>query len=841
MYKNYFSIVGLLLLSCFTSGAQQMSDAELLQAIKENPYRAAGGHCPYEALSLKDTPAPSGYEAVYVSHYGRHGSRYQGDTKSFEKVLPGMDSLFFKGKLTPEGDSLRVELHRMYDAHIGFEGILTQKGSLEHRGIAERLCHRAPSVFSQLGRNKVDCAATSSPRVLQSMANFTAEVKGEFPSLEITYRTGNNFVDFLSRRFSLESKGTILATVKPVKDFFLREARDIDGIVNTLFRDTLVSRQFVYDIFEAAQGAACLDIDVNPLRFFTDEQLLDFLKVRNVTFSAYYGTLDAVKDCRWNAAELGRLIVSDADAAISGNGVCANFRFGHDGGVGPLAGMLAIEGYDRPVSLYESHNGWPSWKLIPMGTNIQMIYYLNKADGDVLVKILFNEKEVHIPSLKPVSGPYYKWYDLRRYILERIGDIRELPSYYDEYLKNKALQISRLQDGESDGFYFLTDTHFPFNNGNSAAMIDRLQAQTARRKVFFGGDMIGGEIKTVSEGINMQTSLFLHLRGVSGGIFPIRGNHDFTTLTKRNSEPRETFGQIETAAFIRKFTDPRAVFNNDDPGSDYYYFDEPCSKIRYIAFDTTDSVSDKLIVYGISTRQLKWVIENAILTTPQGWGIYFLSHVPAARDHNSIASILRAGDCIDALSSHENFNLDGRNYDFAQRPDIQVLMMLSGHRHSDVESAIGSTFNILTSCDSKRTTYGLGMPLSGCSAPKVEDALGEQTFDYVSISKDKTIIRTVRLGDGNDRIFHIVPLECHTGTTVQLNPILKGHLKWAIYDGYGNKTITDADGKRYIEPSCAVAEMRKPGTVKTKQTGSSIAVAMNKSGVKEFFMLSVTD
>lgn len=841
MYKRIFSLVWLLPMFCFASGAQQMSDADLLDAIKINPYRAACGHCPYEALSTEDTPAPSGYEAIYVSHYGRHGSRYQGDTKAFEAVLPSLDSLFVKGKLTREGDSLRMELHRMYDAHIGFEGILTQKGSLEHRGIAERLCRRVPSVFMQRERKKVDCVATSAPRVLQSMSNFATEVIGEFPSLEITYRTGNNFVDFLSRRFSLESKETILATVKPVKDFFLREARDIDGIVNTLFKDTFVSRQFVYDIFEAAQGAACLDIDVNPLRFFTDEQLLDFLKVRNVTFSAYYGTLDAVKDCRWNAAELGRLIVSDADAAISGNGVCANFRFGHDGGVGPLAGMLAIEGYDRPVSLYESHNGWPSWKLIPMGTNIQMIYYLNKADGDVLVKILFNEKEVHIPSLKPVSGPYYKWSDLRRYILERIGDIRELPSYYDEYLKNKALQISRLQSSESDGFYFLTDTHFPFNNGNSAAMIDRLQTQTSRRKVFLGGDMIGEGVNTLSEGLAMQTSLFLHLRGVSDGIYPIRGNHDFTTLTKRNSVQRETLSQFETAAFFRKFADSRAVFNYDDPSSDYYYVDAPDSKIRYIAFDTTDSVEDKFIVYGIDTRQLKWIIENAILTTPKGWSVYFFSHVPASKDHNANKTILKAGECIDALSSYRVFELDGKKYDFSQRSDIQVLMMQSGHRHSDAESAIGTTFNILTACDSKRVNFSLGMPLSGCRAPKVEGTIGEQSFDYISISSDKKIIHAVRLGDGQDRIFHIIPIECRIGETVKLTPTLRGRLKWAIYDGQGNKTVTDASGKRYIEPSCNVAELAKSGIVKTKARGSSIAVAMDKSGVSEFFVLSVID
>ena len=50
-----------------------------------------------------------------------------------------------------------------------------------------------------------------------------------------------------------------------------------------------------------------------------------------------------------------------------------------------------------------------------MCTNFQMIFYRN-GKGDVLVKMLYNEKETVITRLQPWKGPYYKWSELRPYL-----------------------------------------------------------------------------------------------------------------------------------------------------------------------------------------------------------------------------------------------------------------------------------------------------------------------------------------------------------------------------------------------------------------------------------------
>ena len=38
--------------------------------------KSSGLDCVYDFSPKTATPAPKGYEAVYIGHYGRHGSRY---------------------------------------------------------------------------------------------------------------------------------------------------------------------------------------------------------------------------------------------------------------------------------------------------------------------------------------------------------------------------------------------------------------------------------------------------------------------------------------------------------------------------------------------------------------------------------------------------------------------------------------------------------------------------------------------------------------------------------------------------------------------------------------------
>lgn len=51
-----------------------------------------------------------------------------------------------------------------------------------------------------------------------------------------------------------------------------------------------------------------------------------------------------------------------------------------------------------------------------MASNLQMVFYSNRK-GNILVKLLYNEKETAIPALTPECGPYYSWSVLKDYLL----------------------------------------------------------------------------------------------------------------------------------------------------------------------------------------------------------------------------------------------------------------------------------------------------------------------------------------------------------------------------------------------------------------------------------------
>ena len=46
--------------------------------------------CPTGPVAL--TKAPKGYKVFYISHYGRHGSRYMTDNKYYVQAITPMDS-----------------------------------------------------------------------------------------------------------------------------------------------------------------------------------------------------------------------------------------------------------------------------------------------------------------------------------------------------------------------------------------------------------------------------------------------------------------------------------------------------------------------------------------------------------------------------------------------------------------------------------------------------------------------------------------------------------------------------------------------------------------------------
>ena len=57
------------------------------EEIAADPARAAGLHYAYPGPQSVQTPAPKGYKAFYISHFGRHGSRWHTLDSDYEGPL----------------------------------------------------------------------------------------------------------------------------------------------------------------------------------------------------------------------------------------------------------------------------------------------------------------------------------------------------------------------------------------------------------------------------------------------------------------------------------------------------------------------------------------------------------------------------------------------------------------------------------------------------------------------------------------------------------------------------------------------------------------------------------
>jgi hypothetical protein len=79
---------------------------------------------------------------------------------------------------------------------------------------------------------------------------------------------------------------------------------------------------------------------------------------------------------------------------------------------------MQLEGCTAQVKdLTEVYKQWCDFKIIPMAGNLQMIFYRSKKSPDILVKIMLNENEVHLPiaAVSPDSPYYYKWSDVEKF------------------------------------------------------------------------------------------------------------------------------------------------------------------------------------------------------------------------------------------------------------------------------------------------------------------------------------------------------------------------------------------------------------------------------------------
>lgn len=418
--KRHISIlIGLFLSTgCIYAQAQRFIDA-----LAENPDVAACNYRNYEYVETELTPAPKGYKPFYISHYSRHGSRYHTSESYFRMCMPLMARCDSLGLLSDDGKAWYEDARTVLEEHKGMFGMLTTLGCQEQDAIGKRIHERFPEVFSgRSGRTLVRNRSTRIQRSIMSMTSFNTAIAKESPALDFSYAAGDKFRAYLnadpSDYHKLEKFGI------QVEDS-LKNLIDTDRVLKVLFKDPEAAAGIIAEPYDFVQGiflvsAISPNTDAHPdmLKYFHQDDILAHWIINSDCFYAGYGnSAEMASETATIARPLIRDIIEKADEAMrTDSNLAADFRFGHDSGLLPLVATIAIEGMHEKLSAFHAHEHWSASEFSPMASNFQIVFFRNRK-GDVLVKMLYNEKETGIPAIEAECGPYYSWPVLREYLM----------------------------------------------------------------------------------------------------------------------------------------------------------------------------------------------------------------------------------------------------------------------------------------------------------------------------------------------------------------------------------------------------------------------------------------
>ena len=234
------------------------------------------------------------------------------------------------------------------------------------------------------------------------------------PKLHFYLDTGEKFQEYLNNEQGWQQKTG--AALRKGMEYVRQMPDDTLGVLPRIFTDVPKARTFVKsarslteNLWSTAIISEDFDIPDNLFRFMPFDALYKRWAQSNLML--YGGHCNSVESGEQRvpmAKSCVEDIVAKADECIATGKYAADLRFGHDYPLMALVNYLGIEGVGERLSAEEVCDKWLGFWNIPMASNLQIIFYRNKA-GDVLVKFLYQEQERLLRGLEPFEGPYYKW------------------------------------------------------------------------------------------------------------------------------------------------------------------------------------------------------------------------------------------------------------------------------------------------------------------------------------------------------------------------------------------------------------------------------------------------
>ena len=384
----------------------------------------------YRGPQKKLTPAPKGYTPFYLSHYGRHGSRYMIGNAAYDVPYYALLKADSAGMLTAKGKDVLRRVTLIRQEAQGRDGELTPLGALQHQGITRRMIERFPEIFA--GKTNIEARSTVVIRCILSMENGLQQLLRINPQLHVFHDASYHDMYYMNQDDKhLDSLKNSPARKEAMK-ILMSKHDNYKHSMQGLFSDSVWAdkninlRDLSHKLFKMACSIQGTELrgKVSLYDLFNEDEIYDNWVITNASWQMNYGYAPTTGNVQpYSQRNLLCNIIQQADSCLALEHPGATLRYGHDTMVTPLTCLLDLNGYGEEITNPdEIAQKWFDYKITPMATNIQFVFYRkNKNDKDVIFKVLLNEDEATLP-IKTDMAPYYHWKDFKTYYMKKLSN-----------------------------------------------------------------------------------------------------------------------------------------------------------------------------------------------------------------------------------------------------------------------------------------------------------------------------------------------------------------------------------------------------------------------------------
>ncbi len=415
-----------------------------------DPFKSSGLDNIYDFDAQICTAAPKGYEAFYISHYGRHGSRYPYTATVATALLDMLHEAGEKENLSEYGSGLMARLELFMEKAGNHIGELTDLGRQQQYRLAGEMAERYPQAFRKGA--VVTAQASSSPRSILSMASFCTALARKYPSIRI-----DQFQGFAETQATAPNMGRNPLRIKgpglgnpyresPAEFMQRRFPEFTETVLGKMFRDPYAALgdrdvQYLMDHIYMLIGG------MNSL---PDGVRMDFSDIATPETLARMWELDNYQRfCEYivytaSCCSVFKDIIERADARLAlldsaagklegraeGRAEGADLRFGHDHVLMSLLMIADIDSFgELPENPDELGHVFQTFRS-PMAANLHFVFYRPKnGRGPILTGLSLNGQPARLSALdkelgiSPDESAFYRWDDVKAWFEKRFSQL----------------------------------------------------------------------------------------------------------------------------------------------------------------------------------------------------------------------------------------------------------------------------------------------------------------------------------------------------------------------------------------------------------------------------------